>query len=478
MSRRGTSNDPSGAQDDTQPTAILGSGMQRRIQLVLGNRSAARGSVTSQRTAVLPAPRPGGRRGWFFAGGTVAMAGIAALVIALMPSSPRSGTIVEALVTQGNLAQTISTSGDISAGIYEFGFLASGQLAEVDVHVGEEIHAGDTIAKLDVPLLQDALTFAQQELDAAQNAYNNALVLLQDAQNTQAASDAAAQDAYNAVATAQPTPTAQQLQQAQDELTKAEAEAQSQADAAQAQADAAQNQVTLAQTALTTAQHNLANSTLRAPADGVVAAVNAVNGENIAMDSPTNASLVVITRLNALQAQGLVDETQITMVQSGWPVAFSVRAYPNQTFYGTVAAISPIPHPTSKGVSYGVLIAVDPHSFADITIYPGMTVPSIMITTNEAIGALLVPQAAIAFAQNAVTRGQINASAARAATQAAQQFIVNSPDPTIKAGHAGFVVEDHAGTLTAVPVIFGISNGTNVVVLQGLILGETVVTSA
>jgi HlyD family secretion protein len=481
MAQRGQSGDDSGAPDDAQPTIILGAGVQRRLRLTLGTRMRGRNSITSEQTIVLPLTRSGARRGWFFGGGALALAGIAALVIALAPAATRSGTIGEVHVAQGNLVKTLSTSGSISAGIYEFGFLASGQLSEVDVHVGDEVHAGDTLAKLNVPLLKDAQTTAQQQLDAAQSAYNDALVVLQDAQNTQSAANAAAQDAFNAVATpiaGQPTPTPQQLQHAQDTLNAAEAKTQAQVDAAQAQADAAQNQVTLAETGVTTAGHNLANATLLAPADGVIAAVRAEVGENISIDSPINTTLFVLTRLNALQAEGLVDETQITQVQSGWPVSFTVRAYPNQTFYGVVAAISPLPQPTSKGVSYGVLITVDPHSFANITIYPGMTVPSITITTNEAVGALLIPRAAVTLAQNAVVRKLITATAAQAATQAAQQFIVNSSDPAIKGGHPGFVLEQQKGKIIAIPVVLGISDATNIVVLQGLTLGELVVTSA
>jgi multidrug resistance efflux pump len=416
----------------------------------------------------------------FIAAGAVALVVIVLLVVALIPSAPARQSVV-GMAFQGNLTQTVTTSGQLSSGIYNLSFFASGRIDTIDVQVGQTVTAGTVLAQLDVTQLQDALNTAQAQVAVAQVAYNNALIGLTNAQNNQTAVDAAAQDAYNAVATpqaGQSTPTPQQVQAAQDTLHEAETQAQNQVNAAQAQVDLTKSQVAAAQTEVDAAQHNLANSTLRAPVDGQVADVNANVGEVVGSGG-TTGPLIVLVNLNTLQASGYVDELRITQVQVGWPVAFTVRAFPNDTFYGIVAAVSPIPHQDQQGnVSYQVSVAIDSQSAAQARLFPAMTVPTITLTTNEAFGAILIPNAALNAAQDDVRTGKLSTAAAQTATQQAQQLIVNAADSATKEGVATYVAQWHKGALVAIPIVIGISDGTDTVVLAGLNVGDPVVLSA
>jgi hypothetical protein len=188
--------------------------------------------------------------------------------------------------------------------------------------------------------------------------------------------------------------------------------------------------------------------------------------------------LIVLVNLKTLQVSGLVDEVNIGKVQVGWPVAFTLRAYPQQMFYGTVAGIAPIPHQQQGSVSYAVNVAIDPASASQARLFPAMTVTNIAITTNEAFGAILIPNAALAFARNAVKQGKLSAAQAQAALQQAQQTIVNSNDTALKEGQASYVAQWQNGNLVAVPVIISISDGTDTVVLGGLKAGDPVVVNA
>ena len=419
-----------------------------------------------------------GPRGWILAG-LAAIIIIGAVVLVASPS-PAPRKIVVGTIFQGNLVQTTASSGQLSSGIFHLSFFASGTIAEIDVRVGQNVAIGTVLAQLDVTPLQDALRTADAQLAVAQVAYNNALIALKSAQDNQSASDAAAQDAYNAVATpggGQATPTTQQLQQAQDELNKALAAAQALVDAAQNQVDLTKSQVTVAQTQVATAKHNLANSTLRAPVAGQVASVNGNVGETVGVTGTASNPLIVLTNLATLQATGLVDETQIGAVQMGWPVTFTVRAFPQMIFLGTVANISSIPHPEKVGVGYDVTIAIAPQSAAQARLFPAMTVPSITITTQEAVGALLIPNAALSFAQNAIHQKLLTANSGQLALQQAQQFIVNATDDALKQGKAAFVTQWQHGKLVAVPVVIGLADATNTVVLAGLNLNDPFVLS-
>ena len=107
-----------------------------------------------------------------------------------------------------------------------------------------------------------------------------------------------------------------------------------------------------------------------------------------------------------------ISEADIGKIQPGQKATFTLTAYPNRTFTGTVAAIEPAGTTTSNVVTYQVLIAVDK---TDVTLLPSMTA-TVTIITQEADNAVIVPNSAIAYAQTA--GGGRFAGAARMAPRA------------------------------------------------------------
>ena len=412
--------------------------------------------------------------------GIVVVAVLALLGYALIPiGTPRTVHLAKAFT--GNLVQTVATSGQLSSGVYNLSFFASGRIVQVVAKVGQKVKSGDVLAELDVTPLQDALTTAKAQLRLAQVAYNDALIGLQNAQQSQATADVAARDAYNAVANpppGQPTPTPQQLQQARDNLSYTQAQSQNIISAAQSQSDLAKLQVDVAQAQETDAEHNLDNSVLRAPITGQVAQVNATVGQAVSVHDSNAQPLIVLENLGPIQLIGQVHETDVSNVQVGWPVNFTVRAFPQFVFTGTVASISPLPQDTPNGVMYHVTIAIAPESVAQARLFPQMSVPTISITTQEAFGAILIPIAALTFAQAEVAAGHISSAAAVAATQAAQNLIINANGDNLKDGLASFVLRWQKGKLVALSIVLGISDGTYTVVLAGLAVDQPVVVNA
>ncbi len=406
---------------------------------------------------------------------------VALLAYALIPtgSPPRTVHVVKAFT--GNVVRTVATSGALSSGIYNLSFFASGRIAEVDAKVGQQVTSGDVLARLDVTPLQDALATAKAQLRVAQVAYNNALIALQNAERAQTTADAAARDAYNAVAhppSGHATPTPQQLQQAKDTLAAAQARTQNAVDAAQSGADLAKSQVDVAQSQVTTAEHNLNNSALRAPINGQVAQVNATLGQAVGVNGGATQPSIVLVNLGTLQVTGQVSETDVGQVQVGWPVNFTVRAFPQFSFAGTVASISPIPQEGANGVGYTVTIAIAPESASQARLFPQMTAPAITITTQEAIGAVLIPNAALTYGQAQVSAGRVARAAAATATQVAQSQIVNAAGDTLKDGIASYVLQWQGNAQVPMPLVLGISDGTYTVVLAGLQVGQPVILSA
>jgi multidrug efflux pump subunit AcrA (membrane-fusion protein) len=406
-----------------------------------------------------PTPRTGLTRGRIIAG--VAVIAVLGLVGGLIAHATHPASVplvyTNGTVTQGNLTVTTTASGQIGGGVYDLNFATSGTVTAIDVHVGQTVKTGQVLAQLDTTALQDALNSAENGLQNAQVNLNNAYI-------NQADGDAVAYDTYEQNI-ARDKGNAQKLKQDLDQYNQTLIQAQQ-------QVASAQQQVQNAQIQLTTAQHNLSDATLKAPVAGQIATIN---GQVGASSGSGSSSFIVLVNLSALSINAQVNEANIGSLQLGDPVTFTVPAYPSATFYGTVAAITPIGTTTQSVVTFPIAVTIDPASAKQDALYPGMTA-QLTITTKQVIAAILVPTTALTYARTAVRSGRITTTATQQALAQAQQLITSATDASVKQGQASYVLEQQQGQVVAVPVVIGISNGTNTVVLTGLQVGDTVLT--
>jgi HlyD family secretion protein len=217
------------------------------------------------------------------------------------------------------------------------------------------------------------------------------------------------------------------------------------------------------------AQANLDAATLSAPSAGVVTAINGAVGQwltggstsgaaasaasganNSSANSPGN--FISLTNLSDLQVQAQVNEADVGRLSAGQAATFSVDAFPGQTFQGKVAIVQSLGATSQNVVSYPVLIAMTP---TRAKLLPGMTA-NVTITVEQRPNVLVVPAAAIAFAQG----------------QSASGSAGNAP-LSASAGSSVLVVDTNGKTaLQAIQA--GASDGQNTEVLAGLKEGERV----
>ena len=115
------------------------------------------------------------------------------------------------------------------------------------------------------------------------------------------------------------------------------------------QIEIAQASVDQAQVALEQAQHRLENARLLAPWDGVVTAVNIVDGT---LGQP-GVPAIGLADMSQLHINVQVDEIDIAVIRSGQPVTIEVDALPESKLTGTVTSVAPSASPTvTGGVSY------------------------------------------------------------------------------------------------------------------------------
>ena len=105
------------------------------------------------------------------------------------------------------------------------------------------------------------------------------------------------------------------------------------------------------------------------------------------------ASLYVIADLDHMQVVGAVDEADIGQVKVGQHVTFTVDAYPEDTFSGTVTQVRINPTTTNNVVTYEVIVST---TNPDHKLLPGMTA-NLSIFTLELEGAMAVPLKALKF---------------------------------------------------------------------------------
>jgi HlyD family secretion protein len=156
---------------------------------------------------------------------------------------------------------------------------------------------------------------------------------------------------------------------------------------------AAEAQVAAQQAAYTLAKTNLDHTIIRSPIDGVVITRNIDPGQTVASVLQTPVLFTVAADLRKMHVIAAVDEADIGEIALKQPATFTVNAYTNRVFEGTVTEVRNSPKIVQDVVTYGTEVEVDN---PDLALKPGMTA-TVRIRTAAAKNVLRVPAAAFRF---------------------------------------------------------------------------------
>lgn len=269
-------------------------------------------------------------------------------------------------VTQRDVQKVVSSTGALTADpSIDVGTQVSGIVAELLVDFNDKVEAGQVLARIDPTLLQADVAAANARLaeaSAHQGQVELELRRLAALHDKQAATD-------------------QEL-----ELAKANA----------AVADA---QVRTARVAVDRTRRNLDYATITAPVAGTIIKRNVTLGQtvNAGFSAPTLFSLA--KDLTHMIILANVDESDVGLVHEGQAARFTVQAWPERSFNGTVRQVRMDAKLEQGVVTYTTVIAVDN---ADGALFPSMTATVEFIVT-EALGVLCAPNAALRFKPDAGT---------------------------------------------------------------------------
>ena len=200
------------------------------------------------------------------------------------------------------------------------------------------------------------------------------------------------------------------------------------------------------------AQTNLGYATITSPIDGTVISKSVEEGQTVAASFNTPELFTIAKDLTNMQVVANVDEADIGGVKEGDRVTFTVDAYPDDTFEGTVKQMRLEATTTNNVVTYEVVISA-PN--ADLKLKPGLTA-NVTIYTQERSGVLAVANKALRFTPTKETVGK-------------DMKIVDC-----KGKNKVWTL--NGNTLTAHPVTIGQSDGINTEITKGLKQGDKIVT--
>ena len=155
----------------------------------------------------------------------------------------------------------------------------------------------------------------------------------------------------------------------------------------------AQESVKVAQQSVSRAKTNLGYATIYSPIDGIVISKSVEEGQTVAASFSTPTLFTIAKDLTDMQCIANVDEADIGGVKEGQRVTFTVDAYPDDVFSGTVKQVRQNATTTNNVVTYEVVISA-PN--ADLKLKPGLTA-NVTIYTMERGGVVCVPSAALRF---------------------------------------------------------------------------------
>ena len=214
----------------------------------------------------------------------------------------------------------------------------------------------------------------------------------------------------------------------------------------------AKEQVASAKENVQKAQTNLGYATITSPIDGTVISKSVEEGQTVAASFNTPELFTIAKDLTNMQVIANVDEADIGGVKVGDRVNFTVDAYPDDVFQGTVKQVRLEATTTNNVVTYEVVISA-PN--ADLKLKPGLTA-NVTIYTQERSGVLSVPNKALRFTPTKETVGK-------------DMKIVDC-----KGKNKVWTLSGK--TLTAHPVTIGQTDGVHTEIIKGLKQGQKIVT--
>jgi len=213
---------------------------------------------------------------------------------------------------------------------------------------------------------------------------------------------------------------------------------------------------------LQSAEKNLSLASIYSPIDGTVLSRSVSEGTTVAASFSTPTIFSIAKDLTKMQVEASVDEADVGNIIKGERSTFTVDAFLNDTFNGTIQEIRLNPTISSNVVTYTTIINT---SNNDNKLKPGMTA-NITIYTKEVNDALLIPAKAIKYSPDSTLASKY------------KMTWVNPEKKPAETTEAYVWVQKNANELVQTKITIGLNDNTHIQVLNGLTANDMVITGA
>lgn len=316
------------------------------------------------------------------------------------------------LVRTGSISNTITATGTVEPiKQVEVGTQVSGIISKIYVDYNSEVKTGQLIAEIDRSVLETDLESSKANLNSSKAEYDYQTAnynRLKGLYEKELISQSEYDQAFNAYSKATYSYT-----QAKSNYQKAE--------------------------------RNIGYTWIYSPIDGVVLSRAVDEGQTVAAGFSTPTLFTIANDLRKMQVIADVDEADIGQVIEGQHVVFTVDAFPEDQFEGTVIQVRLLATTTSNVVTYEVVIdAPNP----ELKLKPGLTAEVNIYTLNKE-NIITVPVRALRFVPG--------------------EYTGNIPETHV-------FVQNSEGRIEAREVTAGVTDGIYTEIIEGLSAGEKVIT--
>lgn len=367
---------------------------------------------------------------------------IAAAVVVLKLTGKKEVDLNTTRAQEKNIELTVMATGYVQpVDKVDVGTQVSGVIEKIYVDFNSEVKEGDLLAELDKQTLREKVVQAKASLASAESDSTLAKInhdRIKRLYEANAATKVAYEEAVN------------KLAQARTSYANAKANLQQ-------------------------AEVNYGYAEIRSPINGVILDRAVNTGQTVAASFNTPTLFTIAEDLTKMQVEADIDEADIGRIEVGQKVIFTVDAYNDESFEGTVNQMRLQPTVTNNVVTYTVIIeAPNP----DQKLFPGMTANITIITDSQA--GLTVPVEALNFNPSAEIMDLLGIGGDRPTGGAGAKARIGAASngeqgPWAKVSNVWI---RNNGDILPRQITTGINDGVDVIVLSGLDDGQEVVLSA
>jgi HlyD family secretion protein len=300
------------------------------------------------------------KRRYLYVGSAVAIVLVVVLLFAYLRGAKQSYSFETVKIGKGTISNTVTATGTLEAiKTVSVGTQVSGVIEKIYVDFNTLVKKGQLLAQLDeTPLLaqleqsRSTVDQAEAQVKYQKSSYDRFKVLVEKRLIAQSDYDLAEYNYNNALAS---------LKNAKSVYDK--------------------NRI------------NLSYARIYSPIDGIILNRAVDEGQTVAASFNTPTLFTIANDLTQMRVEAKIDEADIGQIVMNQRVQFTVDAYPDLKFAGSVSEIRKQPVVTSNVVTYTVIIqAPNP----DTKLMPGMTA-STTIFVNEKTDIPVIPGKALRF---------------------------------------------------------------------------------